>query len=155
MDEFRDVIRSLLVLSLLVATQASATTVYRTVDSSGNVQYSDRPEGREAQALTIRIQRPAGDQPTRTAAVSASADQSGAEDAADGGPSKKALREEAARRAERRAQNCEIASERLERYLVSHRLYRALPNGEREYLSAAEIDEARANAEADVKEWCD
>jgi hypothetical protein len=65
------------------------------------------------------------------------------------------LAEQAARKAERRAENCAIARGRVERYSISHRLYRSLPDGEREYLSDAEIDEARARAEADTKEWCD
>ena len=150
MDE-KDVIRSLMLLSLLIAGQVSATTVYRTVDENGNVQYSDRPDGGETQQLTIRAPRAASSAPTRTAAASAPAQD---EAAPAGGPTKQQLAEEAARKAERRAENCEIARDRLERYAISHRLYRPLPNGEREYLSDAEIDEARAKAEADVKEWC-
>jgi hypothetical protein len=53
-----------------------------------------------------------------------------------------------------RARNCALAQERAERYRISRRLYRSLPNGEREYLSDAELDEARAKAEADVGNWC-
>jgi hypothetical protein len=33
-------------------------------------------------------------------------------------------------------------------------LFRTLPNGEREYLSDAEIDEAKAKAAADVEASC-
>jgi hypothetical protein len=65
------------------------------------------------------------------------------------------LAEQAARNAERRVKNCEIAQDRVERYEISHRLYRTTPDGEREYLSDAEIDEARTRAQADVQEWCD
>jgi hypothetical protein len=51
--------------------------------------------------------------------------------------------------------NCAAARERSDRYKVSQRLFRTLPNGEREYLSDAELDEARAKADADVANWCD
>jgi hypothetical protein len=50
--------------------------------------------------------------------------------------------------------NCAAARERADRYKVSQRLFRTLPNGEREYLSDAELDEARAKADADVANWC-
>jgi hypothetical protein len=155
MDE-KDVIRSLVCLSLLVATQLSATTVYRTVDEKGNVQYSDRPDREDTQALTIRTPRPATPAATRTAAASP-APASGADDPAESaqGPTEAQLAEQAALTAERRAKNCATARGRVERYAISHRLYRSLPNGEREYLSDAEIDEARVRAEADVQEWCD
>lgn len=154
-------IRSLIFLSLLVASQASATTVYRTVDENGNVQYSDRPDGEQNQQLTIRTPPASSPAPTLTAAASSNA-ASGSEDptAADSssdnqGPSPEQLAEQAARNAERRVKNCEIAQDRVERYEISHRLYRTTPDGEREYLSDAEIDEARTRAQADVQEWCD
>ena len=65
------------------------------------------------------------------------------------------LAQGAERQAQRRAENCEIARDRAQRFAVSHRIYRTLPDGEREYLSSEEIDEARARADADVQEWCD
>ncbi len=153
MDE-KDVIRSLVFVSLLVVSQVSATTVYRTVDKDGNVHYSDRPDGGETQQLTIRTPRRSTAAPARTAAANAAASSQATAAPAEQGPSEEQLAEQAARQAARRAENCEIARGRLERYAISHRLYRTLPNGEREYLSDAEIDEARARAEADVKEWC-
>ena len=147
-------IRSLLLLSLLVATQVSAATVYRTVDKDGNVQYSDRPAGGDTQELNIRTRRPAPSSAQAQVAAATPSATGTAQEAAPEGPTEEQLAEEAARKAERRAENCKIARERLERYAISHRLYRPLPNGEREYLSDAEIDEARAKAESDVKEWC-
>ena len=53
-----------------------------------------------------------------------------------------------------RAKNCATARERKTRYEESHRLYKSGTNGDREYLNAAEIDEARAKAAADVATWC-
>ena len=56
---------------------------------------------------------------------------------------------------EERAANCEIARERAQGYAEAHRMFREQEDGERIYLSAEEIDETRAAAEADVAEWCD
>ena len=151
-----DVIRSLVVLSLLVATQLSATTVYRTVDEKGNAQYSDRPDGGNTETLTIRTAPPSADPPAVAAADSAEQTKAASDTGDDvQGPSPEQQAEQAARQAARRAENCETARGRVERYAISHRLYRTLPNGEREYLSDAEIDAARTRADADVKEWCD
>jgi hypothetical protein len=60
----------------------------------------------------------------------------------------------AAEIAAEKERNCVAARERADRYSTSQRLYRTLPNGEREYLSDAELSEARAKADADVVNWC-
>ena len=152
--------RTLLLLLLLAATQVAATTVYRTVDKEGNVQYSDRPESGDTQELTIRTQRRGAPGPAVTTPkvpeTSAQADAGGAKQPAEPqGPTPEQLAEEAERRAQQRVENCEIARDRAQRFAISHRIYRSLPNGEREYLNSAEIDAARARADADVEEWCD
>ncbi len=149
--------RSLLLLWLLAATQVAATTVYRSVDKEGNVQYSDRPEGADTEELTIRIQRASAPAAAAAPEVAGEADGSGAKEAAaePAGPTPEQLAQETERQAQRRAENCEIARDRAQRFAVSHRIYRTLPDGEREYLSSEEIDEARARADADVQEWCD
>ena len=154
----KHVMRSLLLLSLLVATQVAATTVYRTVDREGNVYYSDRPEGGDTQELTIRTQQqPSASAPAASASeASNEAESGGAKQVAEpAGPTPEQLAAEAERQAKQRAENCEIARDRAQRFAISHRIYRPLPDGEREYLSSEEIDEARARAEADVQEWCD
>ncbi len=149
--------RSLLLLWLLAATQVAATTVYRTVDKEGNVQYSDRPEGADTEELTIRIQRASAPAAATAPEAAGEAAGRGAKEAAaePAGPTPEQLAEETERQAQRRAENCEIARDRAQRFAISHRIYRALPDGEREYLSSEEIDEARARADADVQEWCD
>ena len=129
----------------------SATEVYRTVDENGHITYSDLPSD-VAERVTVRPivdtfsassgresrqaeSGPAGTDPAMAAQETDSADQS--QDAPD------------------RAQNCQVARERAEAYSASRRLFRTLPDGEREYLSSAEIDEARARAQSDVANWCD
>ena len=56
---------------------------------------------------------------------------------------------------EERSANCEKAREQLTAYDTSQRLYKPLPDGEREYLSDEQLDAARANARRQVREWCD
>jgi hypothetical protein len=129
-----------------------AADVYRSVEPDGTVVYSDRPgEGTERVTIatlggsssTPRTAPPTGGTPARNAAPQA--EQLGTEVRVEPTPEETAAE---------RARNCAVAQERAERYRVSQRLYRTLPNGEREYLSDAELDEARARADADVANWC-
>lgn len=132
---------------LLAAAPVAAADVYKSVDANGTVVYSDRPvQGAER----VQVDAPyvgGGPEPRQGLAASEPEPAEDAEQAAGSEPT-------AAERAEQRAQNCEIARERQERYATSHRLYRTTDSGERDYLSSAEIDEARAQAAADVDEWC-
>jgi hypothetical protein len=128
---------------------APATEVYRSIDANGHVIYSDRP-GDAAETVVVRpvvdtfdasARKAAEDQdsqqPELNAVLAAASEAAGELSAAE------------------RARNCEVARERAETYAASRRLFRTLPDGEREYLSSAEIDEARARAQSDVANWCD
>lgn len=137
------------VVLALVSLPLIAAEVYRSIDANGNVVYSDRPE--EGQSpVRIVVATPAVSAPVRPTPPAS----------AEPGPQSEELNAEvlAERSTEEvaaeRARNCAVSEERAERYGVSQRLYRNLPNGEREYLSDAELDEARAKAEADVATWC-
>jgi hypothetical protein len=135
----------------LIAAPLFAADVYRSVDSSGNVVYSDRPE-REGTEL-IYVATPGTPSAARAQANSPAVPPAPA--LASEELSGEVLRERSPDEvAEERARNCALSQERAERYRISRRLYRNLPNGEREYLSDAELDEARAKAEADVANWC-
>jgi hypothetical protein len=143
-------------LLALFGTAAYGADVYRSLDANGVVSYSDRPQGANAETVFVAVPRAgtgpavAPQRPTRAAqdAAAGSAQAPGAEAPAAPEPTAAELRAE-------RQQNCATARERQERYAISHRLFRTLPNGEREYLSDAQIDEARARAVADVGTWCD
>ena len=50
---------------------------------------------------------------------------------------------------------CARAREMSEVYSDAHRLYETMPNGERKYLTDAELTEARENAMRAVEESCD
>jgi Domain of unknown function (DUF4124) len=138
-------------LILLAAAPAIAAEVYRSIDENGIVVYSDRPaEG----AQRVHIATPAPGTPAQAAqtpAPAADADSAGQDETLSGEVARDPTAEELAAE---RARNCSIAQERADQYRVAHRLYRTLPNGEREYLSDAELDQARSRAEADVANWC-
>ena len=53
-----------------------------------------------------------------------------------------------------KADSCAKARERYSGYMTSLKLYKPRENGEREYLSAAEIDQARASAKQLMDELC-
>jgi hypothetical protein len=132
-------------LSAFAAAPLWSDEVFRSVDADGNVRYSDRPEGNDVEKVFIVV--PRGRATPRPAVTAPPAPEPAEQAEAPASPP-------AAPTAEERARNCATATERLERYEVSHRLYRTRPDGEREYLSDAEIDEARARAAAEVQNWC-
>jgi hypothetical protein len=135
-----------------VAIPLAAAEVYRSLDAEGNVAYSDRPEGTNPERVFIATQRPASS-PRPAARPAAAATPAAAQQPEVLGGEVRVERPPQEIEAERQ-RNCAVARDRAERYKVSQRLYRTLPNGEREYLSDAELDEARAKADADVANWC-
>jgi len=137
-----------LYLLLLVAGSVSGAQIYRSVDADGNVIYSDRPAGDDVETIFIDTAT-ATPVPADTADSGAGA--AAAEDEVDevvyAGPSAEEIAAE-------RMENCGLARDREERYLVAHRIYRG-SEAEREYLDDAELDAIRLQATADVEEWCD
>jgi hypothetical protein len=144
-------------LLTLIATAALGAEVYRSTDANGIVSFSDRPQDERAQPVyvatpragtpsTAPIQRskPATDAAKPSAQAGAQA-QSNAPAAKPKTPAEEAAEKE---------KNCKTAQERQQKYAQSHRLYRTAANGERDYLSANEIDEAKAKAAAEVDTWC-
>jgi hypothetical protein len=53
-----------------------------------------------------------------------------------------------------RSKQCSEARDRYQKYITSRRLYKEGKNGEREYLTAQEIDAERLNAKRDVDSVC-
>lgn len=129
-----------------------ASDVYRSVAPDGTVIYSDRPSGPDAEPVFVAAQRPPpAPIPSSTEPPAAEDASAAAEPAAPGEGEAQRIERELA---EQRERNCSIARARVQNYNAAHRLYRELPNGEREYLDDAEIDQVRAQAAADVEAWC-
>lgn len=133
-------------LLALVSGSSFATEVYRSTDANGTVVYSDRPVDPKAEYVLVATPRSAAAR--KSAAPRPPPAQASA-------PAQTGARAAAAQSADERAKLCTTARERLQRYTISRRLYRTLENGEREYLTDAEIDDARARAAADVENWCE
>jgi hypothetical protein len=133
-----------------------AAEVYRSVDADGTVTYSDRPESDHAQLVHVATEAPVSRPPSPQGRNSESSSAAADTPSGDGDTSQAPAepQQTAAEKAEEKQKNCKIARERVERYANAHRLYRKTPDGEREYLSDAEIDAARARAAADVETWC-
>jgi hypothetical protein len=140
-----------LALLSLIAGTVLAAEVFKSVDENGNVTFSDRPGGSDIERVFVDTSTPTP-APSVTAAAAPAAEQDTPPPVAAGDETEPQPTEEGL--VEQRRRNCEIATERAERYERSRRLYRALPDGEREYLNEEETAAARADAEADVATWC-
>lgn len=130
---------------------AFGAEIYRSIDENGLVVYSDIPtESAELVAVETR-------NISTTAASASSSDDSDSEESDEDMPAGALIPREGTPEeiAADRARNCEYARQMQETYSVSHRLFREGADGEREYLSDAEIDEARSRAESNVASWCD
>ena len=141
--------------AVLFAGTALASDIYRYTDDDGNVVYVDRPSaepGGERVNITSRSTDVAALQ-ARTQAQTASAEtaeerrQSRADDARVAAAAKAATQE--------REDRCQIARNRMETLITSRQLFRQDENGERSYLDAAQIQDARDKVQAQIEETCD
>jgi hypothetical protein len=158
------------VLMAGVAALAGAETVYKWVDRSGQVHYTDVPPSQPDARILGMYQKEAG-----TIDEEDSGDESGEgsdadddtddqESPPDAGsaspgttelpPSQAALAASQADVAKALAAQCQEAKERYQKYIESRRLYRETPDGKREYLTDQELTEARARAKQAVDDYC-
>lgn len=138
------------IIALVLPIGALAGEVYRSVGKDGVVVYSDRPS-KDATAVIINVlggasRAPAAGKPAAKDNEPAPGSEVAAEIPREPTPDEIAAD---------RARNCDYARQMQTTYSTAHRLFRNGPNGEREYLSDAEIDEKRAKAESEVAKWCD
>ena len=149
-----------------VAAMATAETVYKWVDSTGQVHYTDLPPRQgDAKILSVYQQesgmseeegdsdsgdysQEGGDANTRPAT------QSGAPTTPEPPVSEKAMASAEADAAKAKVEQCKAAQDRYQRYLDSRRLFRETPDGKREYLTDKELTEARARAKQAVDDYC-
>ena len=149
--------RLLCVLTMLMAVQAvspAMADIYRWVDADGRVHYSDRPLADNAERVGIQS-RPTN--PETVAQKSAATQQADAKAAAQASEKQgdqaaaKAVQQDLAKN---QAERCKKAQEDYRTAIESHRIYRVGKDGEREYLSSAEIDQARINARKILDDAC-
>lgn len=145
-------LRSVLLLtaaSAVLVAGAAAADVYKFKDDKGNVLYTDKPSTLPAERLNIQSQK------TDVVAVQARAQeeakrQQESQQTAQQSPATAAPQDSEANKAE----SCAKARDRFDKYTTSQRLYEALPDGQRRYLSDAELDAARASAKASMDVLC-
>ena len=149
-------------LLALLGTAAASADVYRSVDAHGNVVYSDRPTDK-SEPVFVNASKPGRPGSTvsapKSAEGNAQANAQNGQNAQASSQSQQGAQKEkgdltpAEKEAEKQ-KNCQTARERKTKYDQSHRLFKTGPNGDREYMNSAEIDQARAQAAADVQTWC-
>lgn len=148
--------RTLITIMLAsLATVAAAETVYKWVDASGQVHYTDRPPTESGARLLGVFEREQ---------ILAGAEETGGEDTApntyDAGPALEGAQgDQAAAAVQRdvdqaRSGQCKQAQERYKTYVESRRLYRETADGKREYLTDAELAAARIEARKAVDDLC-
>jgi hypothetical protein len=131
----------------LACLNTATADIYRSVDENGVVTYSDLPSEGAERINVAAVPAPPAPPPSAPTAA--------AEPEPEVLSGERPREPTEAERAQERARNCTVARERMTRYGESLRLFRNLPDGEREYLTDDEIDAARAQAASDVATWCD
>jgi hypothetical protein len=144
-----------LLVAMLVAGGAQASDVFKTTDSSGRPVYTDRPTTLPAERLDVRTQT------TDKVEVKERYEEQmrnySATDQAQAAQNAKAADEAKAQElsATAKAERCNEARRRYESYMNARRLYEAGPTeGDRRYLTDAEIDDAREKALETMNTLC-
>ncbi len=143
---------------------AAAETVYKWVDGSGQVHYTDLPP-RQGDAKILGVyQQESGDVDEEGAGddyTEGGDEDGGAPDASSETPrtpeprvSDAAMAAAEADAAKAQVEQCKAAQDRYQRYLESRRLFRETADGKREYLTDKELTEARARAKQAVDDYC-
>ncbi len=143
-------------LLLLLAGGLASADVWRWVDSTGRVHYSDVPvDG--AVRIKSAVKRPEPSSSGFGGTSSANAQQTLASrsvaitERVEGDAASRAVQGDLARK---RAEQCKEATERYDRSIAARRLFREGKGGERVYLTEAELSEARVQARRDRDTAC-
>ena len=150
-----------------LAAVAGAETVYKWVDSSGQVHYTDLPPRQSDAKILDVFEQAVGDLDDDSQAGSEDGFDEGAGETGDEGSSDEAgtasprptdlsdaMLAAARTDAERaKAEQCKLAQDRYKKYIEARRLFRE-QDGKRVYLSDKQLDEARAQAKLAVDDYC-
>ncbi len=148
-----------------VAAIATADTVYKWVDSSGQVHFTDLPPA-QGDAKILGVYQQESGEVEDEGSDNGNYSEEGGNDSSNTAQSQAAARtpetppsDEAIKAAEQDAlkakvEQCKEAQDRYQKYITSQRLYRQLPDGKREYLTDKELTEARARAKQTVTDYC-
>jgi hypothetical protein len=146
-------ITATLILSVALASAATASEIYKWTDEDGNVHYTDTPVNESSERLNI-ISRSTDNDHVQTQTQARLDRQSAAAEAAANAPAGP-TREELYAEKKKRDEKCSMYRARLTKFTQSRRLYREDEYGERVYLDEAETQKTRDKAEEMVREYCD
>ena len=135
---------------IAVASRGYADEVYKTVDASGHVVYSDHPTSSAAQKLSVQVTQPDAAEAARLAK------QHALEDADFAQRSKQEAADESrqAAQAKQDEARCTAARNRYNFLMQVNRLYRVDADGNRAYYSDEEADAMRATARQTMTQAC-
>ncbi len=153
-----------------VAAVAGAETVYKWIDGSGQIHYTDLPPRQPDARVLGMYQKEAGtiddeesgddsgdgsgEEGDEDDSDSSSDDAAGSTLPPEPPPSEDAVKAAAADTAKANVEKCKAAQDRYQRYIDARRLFRETPDGKRVYLTDAELTTARARAKQDVTDLC-
>ncbi|NND65315.1 MAG: DUF4124 domain-containing protein [Gammaproteobacteria bacterium] len=141
--------------SMALASLSYAAAVYTWTDDEGKIHFTDKPVDLAVDRLGVQVNRTDTD-----AIVEAREEKNMSEEELSEKESEKERQARISERFEKereevRAANCKIAQDNYDKLNAPRRLYEKHDDGERRYLENEEIDERRAHAESQVREWCD
>jgi hypothetical protein len=150
------------VLLAVVTTVAGAETVYKWVDSSGQVHYTDLPPRQSGARILGVYQKEAGtidEEESGSDSDEGDSDLPPEQDSESPRTPEPPVSDEAMAAAQADAEKakveqCKAAQDRYQRYIESRRLFRETPDGKRVYLTDQELTEARARARQAVDDYC-
>ena len=135
---------------IAVAARGYGDEVYKTVDASGHVVYSDHPTSSAAQKVDVQVTQPDAAEAARLAKQHALEDadfaQRSKQEAADASKQAAQAKQDEAR--------CTSARNRYNFLMQVNRLYRVDADGNRAYYSDEEADAMRATAKQTMTSAC-
>jgi hypothetical protein len=145
-----------------VTAVAGAETVYKWVDSSGQVHYTDLPPRQSGARILGVYQKEAGtidEEESGSDSDEGDSDLPPEQDSESPRTPEPPVSDEAMAAAQADAEKakveqCKAAQDRYQRYIESRRLFRETPDGKRVYLTDQELTEARARAKQAVDDYC-
>ena len=146
-------LRKILVTIMLagLATSAAAQVVYKWVDATGQVYFTDRPPTQPGTRLLSVLEHGYADSNERQPATETTPPATTPDEPAVSANTAASVQQDLERT---RKEQCTQAQERYKTYVESRRLFRQLPDGKREYLSDEELMKARIEARKAVDDNC-
>jgi hypothetical protein len=146
--------KRLLVFAALIAWSGLASAVvYKWTDAQGKLQYGDRPpDGVHAEVVQLLGTHAAtARNPSTVPAQAPPAARVAANPTAKDAQDRQAVDQDVANT---RDKQCSEAQDRYKKLIEGRRLYKAGPDGERQFMTSEEIDTERLNAKRDIDNIC-